>query len=87
MSRVIQKAPNINLAKLEVGKTYEFQLRNGTIVHAKLTGQDTFTGYPHQLTYKEGEVDYFEIFLSNGSALALGVESRIDIIQVSEVTP
>ena len=87
MTNILQKAPNINLAKLEVGKTYEFHLRDGRVLQSNLTGLPTLTCYPYELRTDFKGFDHFEAYLQNGHYLTTEQQSVHDIIEITEVTP
>lgn len=81
MSRVIQKAPEINLAALKGGKLYDFHLRDGRVRRCRLTGKNVNSAHTYELT--ELGVSCFNTYTQNGFFLS-SKESSLDIIQITE---
>lgn len=81
MSRTIQKAPNINLAKLKTGQTYIFYFRSGGEVEDQLDPNWKGRINPHRLLKR------CRLYDSDGLYHREQGSTPCDIIQVSELTP
>lgn len=80
MSHVIQQAPDINLAKLEVGKTYIFCFRSGGRVEDQLDPNWKGRINPYRLLKR------CRLYETNGLYHPEQGNTPCDIIQITEVT-